>query len=207
MSSLHKAAWTRIKMFVPLNWQPNANYHSTPHSWYSCITSVSQGQKICKYIRKILWNLAGAKIMWPAGSAANAMPECQRPVKPSNRLWKSGWLSCKSWWTVRSRSPWTSSDYLQRYWRSRNSQWKRSGIADISTDYAALFSGIKNPYGAPSKLSVSFCFLICQSFAAMIYYQRNFRRPRPFWRAAERKALWLCVSMWPVLPCLRWKNM
>ena len=50
MSSLHKAAWTRIKMFVPLNWQPNANYHSTPHSWYSCITSVSQGQKICKYI-------------------------------------------------------------------------------------------------------------------------------------------------------------
>lgn len=55
-----------------------------------------------------------------------------------------------------------------------------SGIADISTDYAALFSGIKNPYGAPSKLSVSFCFLTCQSFAAMIYYQRNFRRPRPF---------------------------
>ena len=63
MSSLHKAAGTSIQLFVPLNWQPNANYHSALHSWYSCIISISQGQKTCKYvIRKILLGLAGAKV-------------------------------------------------------------------------------------------------------------------------------------------------
>ena len=81
--------------------------------------------------------------MWPAGSATNALPECQQPMKPSSRPWKSGWPQAAA-----------HSDYLQRHWRSRNPQWKRSGTADISTDYAALFSGIKNPYGAPSKRSL-----------------------------------------------------
>ena len=53
--------------------------------------------------------------MWPAGSATNALPECQQPMKPSSRPWKSGWPQAAA-----------HSDYLQRHWRSRNPQWKRS---------------------------------------------------------------------------------
>ena len=64
MSPLRKATYTSIQMFVPLNWQPNANYHSAPHLLHSSIISISQGKKIYKYIiRKVLLSLAETNVL------------------------------------------------------------------------------------------------------------------------------------------------